>query len=323
MASTADTFQVRVKSITWEAEGILSFELVPMPPRRELPAFTPGAHVDVHLSNGMIRSYSLLNGCEERHRYMIGVNRDAQSRGGSRFMHESVRAGDAISVSAPRNNFALAEDAPLSVFIAGGIGITPLRSMIARLHSLGRPWRLHYAARTRQNAAFVDALQELRERSGQEVHFSFDREPGARMLDIPGIVAALPAGAHVYCCGPLPMLDAFEAATRTLPPERVHVEYFAAREAAANEGGFTVELARSGRTIAIQPGHTILDSLEEIGVDTPYSCREGICGTCEVRVLDGVPDHRDLVLGAAEREANDRMMICCSGAKSARLVLDL
>jgi vanillate O-demethylase ferredoxin subunit len=319
----AETMQVRVKSITWEADGILSFDLRPMPPRRELPPFTAGAHVDVHLANGLIRSYSLLNAQDERHRYVIGVNRDAASRGGSRFLHESVKAGDALTLAVPRNNFALDEQAPWSVFIAGGIGITPLSSMIARLQALGRPWRLHYAARTRQNAAFVDALQALRDRGGGEVHFSFDREPGGRMLDIPGIVAALPSDAHIYCCGPLPMLDAFESATRHVPAERVHVEYFAAREAAANAGGYTVELARSRRTVVIQPGHTLLDSLEEAGVDAAYSCREGVCGTCEVRVIDGIPDHRDLVLSAADKARNDRMMICCSGAKSPRLVIDL
>jgi vanillate O-demethylase ferredoxin subunit len=318
-----DHLHVRVRSITWEAEGILSFDLRPMAPRRELPPFTAGAHVDLHLPNGLVRSYSLLNSQDERDRYVIGVSRDAASRGGSRFLHESVKAGDALTVAAPRNNFALDEQAPLSVFIAGGIGITPVSSMIARLQALGRPWRLHYAARTRQNAAFVDALAALRERSGCEVHFAFDREPGGRLLDIAGIVAALPAGAHVYCCGPLPMLDAFERAAKDLPPSRVHVEHFAARDAASNEGGFSVELARSRRTIAIQPGHTILDSLEEAGIDAAYSCREGVCGTCEVRVLDGIPDHRDLVLSAADKAANDRMMICCSGARSSRLVIDL
>jgi vanillate O-demethylase ferredoxin subunit len=320
--TTPDTLQVRVKSITYEADGILGFELWPMPPLKELPPFTAGAHVDVHLPNGLIRSYSLLNAQDERHRYVIGVNRDPQSRGGSRAMHDTVRTGDALTISAPRNNFPLDEAAPLSVFIAGGIGITPLRSMIHRMQSLGRPWRLHYAARTRQNAAFVDALQALRGDTA-EVHFSFDREPGARMLDIPGIVAALPAGAHLYCCGPLPMLDAFEAAAKNLSPEQVHVEYFAARESAANEGGFTVELAKSKRSLVVQPGHTILDSLEEIGIEPPYSCREGVCGTCEVAVLEGIPDHRDLVLSAAEKAENKRMMICCSGAKSSKLVLDL
>jgi vanillate O-demethylase ferredoxin subunit len=321
--SITDTLQVRVRSITWEADGILSFELCPMPPRKELPAFTAGAHVDVHLPNGVLRSYSLLNSQDERHRYVIGVNKDAQSRGGSRYMHETLRAGDTLTIGLPRNNFPLDEAAPLSVFIAGGIGITPLRSMIRRMQSLGKPWRLHYAARTRQSAAFVDVLQALRDASGAEVHFSFDREPGARMLDIPGIVAALPAQAHIYCCGPLPMLDAFEAATQALPPRRRHVEYFTARESAATDGGFTVELAQTGRRVLVEPGHTILDCLEEIGIDPPYSCREGICGTCEVRVLDGIPDHRDLVLSAAEKAENNRMMICCSGAKSSKLVLDL
>jgi vanillate O-demethylase ferredoxin subunit len=319
----AETFQVRIKSVTWEADGIASFELRPMPPRKELPPFTAGSHVDLHLPNGLIRSYSLLNSQDERHRYVIGVNRDPSSRGGSRYMHETLRAGDTLAISAPRNNFALDESAELSVFIAGGIGITPLMSMITRLRALGRRWKLHYAARTRQNCAFADQLQGLRDSEDADVHFTFDKEPGAKMLDIPGIVAALPAGAHLYCCGPLPMLDAFEQATKQVPPEHVHVEYFAARESAATEGGYTVELARAKRTIAIAPGHTILDSLIEIGIEPPWSCREGICGTCETRVLEGACDHRDLVLSAAEKAANDRMMICCSGAKSAKLVLDL
>jgi vanillate O-demethylase ferredoxin subunit len=321
--NASETIQVRVKAVTWEAEGVLAFELVPLPPRKELPPFTAGAHVDLHLPNGLIRSYSLLNAQDERLRYVIGVNRDAQSRGGSRYLHESLRAGDTLAIGAPRNNFALDETAHLSVLIAGGIGITPLMAMARRLRSLGRPWRLHYAARTRAQAAFVDELQALRDREGADVHFTFDREPGARMMDIPALIAALPDGAHVYCCGPLPMLDAFEQATRALPRERVHAEYFAARDAAANEGGFSVRLARSGRTIAIAPGHTILDALIEHGVDVPYSCRDGVCGTCETRVVDGQCDHRDLVLSSAEKAANDRMMVCCSGAKSATLVLDL
>jgi vanillate O-demethylase ferredoxin subunit len=321
--SNAETFQVRVKSVTWEADGIVSFELRPMPPRKELPAFTAGAHIDVHLPNGTIRSYSLLNSQDERHRYVIGVNKDAASRGGSRYIHETLRAGDALAISAPRNNFRLDESAPHTVLVAGGIGITPLMSMLARLRALKKPWQLYYAARTRQNCAFADLLQGLRDSEGADVRFTFDKEPDATMLDIPGIVAALPAGAHIYCCGPLPMLDAFEQATKSLPPQRVHVEYFAAREAAATEGGYTVELARAKRTLEIAPGHTILDSLIEIGIEPPWSCREGICGTCETRVIEGVPDHRDLVLSADEKAANDRMMICCSGAKSPKLVLDL
>jgi vanillate O-demethylase ferredoxin subunit len=321
--SFPQSIEVRVRAVTWEAEGILGFELVPLPPRKSLPPFTAGAHIDLHLPNGLIRSYSLLNPQDETHRYVVGVNRDAASRGGSRYLHETLRPGDVLTIGAPRNNFKLDEEAAHSVFIAGGIGITPLLGMIRRLQSLGRSWQLFYAARTRQGAAFVDELQRLRDTTGASVQFCFDRENGGRMLDLAAIVSALPAGAHVYCCGPLPMLEAFERATAELPPQQVHVEYFAARETAATEGGFTVELARSGRSLVVQPGHTILDSLMEIGVEPPYSCREGICGTCEVRVLDGTPDHRDLVLSAAEKAANDRMLICCSGARSSTLVLDL
>ncbi len=148
-----DTLQVRVKSISWEAEGILAFDLRPEPPLRSLPAFTAGAHIDLHLPNGLIRSYSLLNAQYEPHRYVIGVNRDAQSRGGSRYLHETLRPGDVLTISTPRNNFPLDDSASLAVLVAGGIGITPILGMIHCLRELGRPWRLHYAARTRKQAA--------------------------------------------------------------------------------------------------------------------------------------------------------------------------
>jgi tetrachlorobenzoquinone reductase len=321
--STHDTLQVRVRAVTYEAEGILGLELVPMPPLRELPPFTAGAHIDLHLPNGLIRSYSLLNAPHERHRYLIGVNKDAQSRGGSRYLHEVLRAGDTLAIGAPRNNFPLDEASPMNVFIAGGIGITPLMGMIARSQALGTPWKLHYAARTRRNAAFLDTLHGYHNDPNVELSLNFDQEPGGRMLDLAAIVQALPHGAHVYCCGPLPMLAAYEKATAGLPPERVHMEYFAAKDAAATDGGFTVELARSGKSVQVRAGQTILDSLMDIGIEPPYACQEGICGTCEVRVIEGIPDHRDLVLSSAEKAANDRIMVCCSGSRSARLVLDL
>ncbi|MBO9512537.1 MAG: oxidoreductase [Variovorax sp.] len=324
MSTTQDALiQVRVRAVTYEADGILGFELVPMPPLKELPAFSAGSHIDLHLPNGLLRSYSLLNAPTERHRYLIGVNKDAKSRGGSRYMHEVLRSGDTLTISAPRNNFPLDESSPLNVFIAGGIGITPVMSMIARSQALGTPWRLHYAARTRRNAAFLDALQGFHNQPNVQLSFNFDQEAGGQMLDIAGIVHALPPGAHVYCCGPLPMLDAYEQATAALPPERVHMEYFAAKEAAATDGGYTVELARSGKQVEVRAGQTILDSLLAIGIEPPFSCQEGICGTCEVRVLEGIPDHRDLVLSNAEKAANDRIMICCSGCKTQKLVLDL
>jgi len=318
----SETFAVRVRSVSWEAQGILSYDLRPFA-GRELPPFTAGAHIDLLLPGGMVRSYSLVNPQEERHRYVIAVNRDAASRGGSRFVHESVRPGDTLTVSSPRNNFPLAEDAGHSVLIAGGIGITPLWCMIQRLQALGRSWELYYCTRTRQSAAFLEPLQGLGRRVNTDLHFNFDQEPGGRMLDIAAVVASAPANAHLYCCGPLPMLEAFERAAASRPPAQVHTEYFSAREAPSVDGGFTVVLARSKVELEVPKGKTILDALLDNGFDSPYSCLEGVCGTCEARVLEGIPDHRDLVLSKEEKESNRSMMICCSGSKSARLVLDL
>ena len=316
------TQEVRVKRISFEAENINSYELV-SPTGGDLAPFTAGSHIDLHLPNGMIRSYSLVNDQNERHRYVIAVNKDAASRGGSALIHETVRAGDLITISCPRNNFALQENASHSVMIAGGIGITPLLSMIRRLEVLGRSWELFYAARTRLTAAFLDDLKALRPEVGLNLHVNFDQEPSARLLDLPSIVKAARSDAHLYCCGPVPMLEAFEVAAADRPAGHVHVEYFKARENPAVEGGFEVKLARSKRTITVQPGQTILDALLDAGIHASYACAEGVCGTCETRVVEGIPDHRDLFLGKEEQEANKTIMICCSGSKSPTLVLDI
>ncbi len=327
MSTKPELLRLRVRAITCEADGVLGFELVPLAANTLLPAFESGAHINLYLEprggGQLVRSYSLLNLQGERHRYCIGVNRDAKSRGGSRQMHELLRAGDVISVSPPANNFRLNEGAATSAFIAGGIGITPVLGMLRRLSALHKPWRLVYAARSRANAAFVPTLQALADEAAAALQFHFDDEQGGRPLDMAAAVASLPSDAHAYCCGPLPMLAAFEAATAAWPRERVHVEYFSAPEAAAIEGGFTVELSRSGRSVRVAAGQTILDTLLALGIEPPYSCQQGVCGTCEVRVLQGIPDHRDLVLTPEEHAANDRMMICCSGAKTPRLVIDL
>lgn len=322
MNGESSLIRVRVHVATWEAEGVHSYELRD-PAGGALPPFDAGAHIDLHLPNGMVRSYSLINPQDERHRYVIAVQKDRVSRGGSTWLHDTLRVGDMIAISAPRNNFPLAEDAAPSLFIAGGIGITPLWCMIQRLVALGRPFALYYCVRTRREAAFCAALEALSDRPGAKIVFNFDGEPGGTMLDIASVIAAAPSDAHLYCCGPLPMLDAFEAATESAPRARVHVEYFTAKEAPAAEGGFTVVLAKTGRSFVIAPGKTILETLLDAGLDVASSCLEGVCGTCETKVLEGVPDHRDVVLTDAEREANKTMMICCSGSKTARLVLDL
>ncbi|WFU59278.1 PDR/VanB family oxidoreductase [Bradyrhizobium pachyrhizi] len=315
---SASNQKVLVKRIGYEAERIHSYELIART-GSELAPFTAGSHIDLHLPNGMIRSYSLVNDQCERHRYVIAVNKDAGSRGGSSFIHDAVRVGDIIAISGPRNNFALQDEAEHSVLIAGGIGITPLLSMIRRLEALGCRWDLFYAARTRAAAAFLDELGTYRSR----VHVDFDDERSGRVFDLPAIVRNAPAHAHLYCCGPLPMLEAFEAATADRLADRVHVEYFKAREAPATEGGFDVKLTRSNRTIAVEAGKTILDALLDAGIAANYACTEGVCGTCETRVLEGIPDHRDQFLSEEEQAANKSVMICCSGAKSRTLVLDL
>ena len=314
--------RLRVQSATWEAEGIHSYALRD-PDGRDLAPFTAGSHIDLHLPTGVVRSYSLINPQDERRRYVIAVQRDRASRGGSTWVHDRLKIGETITVAGPRNNFPLAEDAARSLFIAGGIGITPLWCMVQRLAALGRPFELIYCVRTRKEAAFLEPLQSVAQRPGAKITFNFDGEPGGKMLDIKATVAAAAPDTHLYCCGPLPMLGAFEEATKDLPRERVHLEYFTAKEAPAAAGGFTVVLAKTGKSFVIAPGKTILETLLDAGLPVPCSCLEGVCGTCETKVLEGVPDHRDVVLTEAERQANKTMMICCSGSKSDKLVLDL
>jgi len=322
VTTTESLIQVRVKRISYEAEGINSYELV-APTGGNLAPFTAGSHIDLYLSNGTIRSYSLVNDQSEQSRYVIAVNKDAASRGGSRLIHETLRAGDVIMISQPRNNFALQENAGHSVLIAGGIGITPLLSMIRRLEALGRSWKLFYAARTRVAAAFLDELNALQLDARANLHVNFDEGESSRTLDLSAIVKSAPTDAHLYCCGPVPMLEAFEAATVDRPAEKVHVEYFKAKEEPASEGGFEVRLARSNRTIEVEAGKTILNAVLDAGIAVNYACTEGVCGTCVTRVIEGIPDHRDLFLGKEEQAANETMMICCSGSKSSTLVLDL
>lgn len=313
--------QVRVHAVRYEADGVLSYEMRALD-RAPLPPFAAGAHIDLALPNGLGRSYSLINDVDERDRYVIAVNRDQQSQGGSKYICDNVHPGTILDITAPSNTFALVESAPLSVFIGGGIGITPLLCMIRRTEQLKQTWRLFYAARTRDRAAFLDEFSRLGGAQPGRVTITFDHELGNKMLDLAAIVGAQPAGTHFYCCGPNTMLKAFEDATRPLPPEYVHVEYFSSGAPKA-KGGFQVVLARSKKELWVPHDQTILATLLENGIEVSRSCLEGVCGTCETVVLEGTPDHRDKVLSARERASNTKMMICCSGSIGDRLVLDI
>ncbi len=276
----------------------------------------PGSHVDLHFPDGAVRQYSLValrtDAC------VIAVQRDAGGRGASLYLHDKARAGEHFRIGAPRNHFPLVEGASHSVFIAGGIGITPMIPMLARLSAHAASWELHYAS-PEPSPPFAGTLADY----GERVRFRTGSAPGPGQLDIARVVREAPAGSTFYCCGPQRMLDAFRQATAGLPEGRARLESFQASEPAATEGGFVVALARQGRQVAVAPGRTILECLSDAGVEVPSSCLQGICGACETRVLEGRPDHRDGILSAGERAANNTMMICCSGSLDAKLVLDL
>ena len=319
-----DTLTALIKTIRFEADDVISIELLPAA-GAVFPRFDAGSHIDLHLPNGLVRNYSLLNSADDAGRYVVGVLRDRTSRGGSRCVHEQLRVGMTIPIAAPRNNFRLHEDASHSVLVAGGIGITPILCMLKRLAALGRSLELLYFARSRQSAAFIDQIEAL----GVKVHWHFDAERGAPP-DLRALLAERPAqpsgSTHYYACGPAVMLDAFERACTELGYANAHIERFAAVAVEASteaRTSYTAVLGKSGRTFTITPAKSLLATLLEGGVDVDHSCEEGVCGTCETRVLEGTPDHRDSVLSNAERASNTVMMVCVSGCKSERLVLDL
>ena len=316
-----ETSHLLLRQIRLEACGTASFELAD-PEGHLLPSFTAGAHVDIQIPGGPRRSYSISSPPGERSHYRITVKRDPSSRGGSAWLHEHARVGMRLQVHGPRNHFELDEGAPHSVLVAGGIGITPLLPMICRLAELGRPWSLHYSARSAEEMAFDSELQQLQARSGGELRRYLTAGGGERM-DLPTLVGEAPAGAHFYCCGPAPLIDAFLAATSQCPSSRVHYERFSATQAADLGGGYALELARDGRRITVPAGQSMLDALLDAGLDLPYSCTQGICGSCRVGVLDGQPEHRDECLSEQERAGNRVVIPCCSGAATPVLLLDL
>ncbi|MEW2624110.1 PDR/VanB family oxidoreductase [Streptomyces sp. NPDC048106] len=320
---TVDRLAVRemlVRQVRWEADGVVSVELAPAD-GTPVPAWEPGAHLDLVLPSGTVRQYSLCGDPADRSRYTVAVLREERGRGGSREIHDTALVGRTIGVRGPRNHFPLRE-AGACLLIAGGIGITPLLAMARQLQQRGADWRLVYAGRSRRTMAFLDLLAEY----GEAVRVVPEDEEGR--LDLAALMASAVPGTEIWCCGPTGLLEAVENAARErdIP---VHTERFTASgqtpPAADAPGGetFEVELRRSGRTVEVTPDRSVLDAVREHVPDVVSSCEEGFCGACETPVLEGIPDHRDEVLSDGERAENNTMMICVSRACSKRLVLDL
>lgn len=317
------TMSVRVARKQQEAQDICSLELTPVE-GAALPAFTAGAHIDVHLPGGLVRQYSLCNAPGETHRYQIAVLRDAASRGGSAAVHDQVVEGDTLTISAPRNLFALDAQAPHHLLLAGGIGITPLLAMAEQLWATGQSFSLHHCSRSRERTAFLSRLAQAP--YAAQVHHHWGGGATPQRLDLPTTLARAPAGTHLYVCGPQGFMDAALSAGRAAgwAEDRLHREYFGARPVQPDAGGsFELEIASSGQIIVVRADQTALAALHAAGVDIPMSCEQGVCGTCLTRVKAGTPDHRDQYLEPHEQAAHDQFLPCCSRAVSPRLVLDL
>ncbi|SAL72876.1 ferredoxin [Caballeronia peredens] len=318
--------QVEIREIVDEALDIKSL-LLAGPAGARLTGASPGAHIDVVIAPGIVRQYSLWNGPEDEGVFRIAVKREAQSRGGSQRVHDEFAPGRVIEISEARNHFPLDDEAPHAVLIAGGIGITPVLSMARHLHARGRSFELHYFTRSVEHTAFYARIDTGGLRNFTRFHHGLE---GAALHDrLDGILRGRREGAHLYLCGPSPFMTLVrETASPAWPDATVHFEYFgAAPQASADSQGdertFTVELAKSGRTVQVEPGCTTLDALRRAGVEIESSCEQGVCGTCLVHVLEGVPDHRDLFLTDDERAANETMLPCVSRACSATIKLDL
>lgn len=315
MPEPIGAFPVRVTEKVVAAAGVAVFELA-RPDGGPLPGWAPGAHIDLELRPGMVRQYSLCSDPAQTSTWRIGVLLEPDGRGGSRYLHEAVQPGTVLRARGPRNTFALAS-ADRYLFIAGGIGITALLPMVGAVPP--GSWRLCYGGRTRESMAFTAELASL----GAAVTVSPQDEVG--LLDLPGLLDGLPTTTAVYCCGPSGLLEAVQTHCERLGLTDLHLERFAPVAAEPRpRGSFEVELASSGQVLTVDPDETLLESLELAGSFVDSSCREGTCGACEIAVLDGVPEHRDSVLGAAERAAGKVIMACVSRAEPGRrLLLDL
>ncbi|MFS0853672.1 PDR/VanB family oxidoreductase [Microbacterium sp. 179-I 3D4 NHS] len=308
---------LRVRAMRWEAASVLALELDD-PTGAELPAWEPGAHIDLRFSNGVERQYSLCSDPEDRSAYRIAVLAESPSRGGSRYVHQSLRVGEIVTASPPVNHFGLVP-ADEYVFLAGGIGITPILPMLTDATRRGIPWRLAYLGAAGERMAFASAPQLA---GGETLLVRRDVDD---RLDLAGWVGTPGERTAVYACGPERMLNALEHLSADWPRGALHVERFQARTFGESQGAETFEVVarRSDLVVTVDRGCSILEMLENAGIGVPSSCLEGVCGTCETAVIDGAPEHRDSILTPDERESNETMMICVSRSLGDRLVLDI
>ena len=320
MPATHDEVDLRltVASRTEGAEGVVVLGLHD-PSGADLPSWAPGAHIDLNLPTGVTRQYSLCGNPADRAVWQIGVLREPQGRGGSAYVHDELTEGTEIAVRGPRNNFPLVT-APAYVFIAGGIGITPILPMVGAAQAAGAEVELHYGGRNRRSMAFLESLAEL-----TEAPVTLHPQDEVGLIDLESILGTPRPDTLVYCCGPEPLLQAVEQHCAGWPSGSLHVERFSPKKVGEPvlQDAFEVELAESGMTLTVPPDRSILEVIEEAGVSVESSCHEGTCGTCETAVLEGQVDHRDSLLTPDEQEANDTMFVCVSRAASPKLVLDL
>ncbi|MCZ2803653.1 PDR/VanB family oxidoreductase [Modestobacter sp. VKM Ac-2983] len=325
MHSTHDEVDLRLQVVrrTTGAEGVVVLELRD-PTGADLPAWSPGAHIDLLLPGGLTRQYSLCGDPHDRAVWQIGVLREPAGRGGSALVHDQVQEGAEVDVRGPRNHFELVP-APRYVFLAGGIGITPILPMAAAAEEAGATWEFHYGGRTRTSMAFLEALEALEAKTGHGLRVTLHPQDEVGLIDLDRILGTPQPDTKVYCCGPEPLLAAVEQRCADWPPGALHVERFAPKEQGERvlSGDFDVELTLSGATLTVPPDKSILQVVEEAGIPVLSSCQEGTCGTCETGVLEGTVDHRDSLLTPEEQAANDTMFICVSRAACPKLVLEL
>lgn len=311
---------VIVRKRELQGDSVVVLDLA-LPDGRPLPAFEAGAHVDIHVAPGLVRQYSLCGDPGNATVYRLGVLKDPGSRGGSTGVHEVLVEGRQVAISAPRNHFPLAPEASRSILIGGGIGVTPMIAMAYTLNARMQPFELHYCARSRSSSAFLDelAIMDFADR----VSTYFDDEEAPR-LDLKGVLGHGQAGVHVYTCGPAGFMDwvIAQAKEQGYADEHIHREYFQIAVDASGHS-FEVVAARSGKSVQVAEGQSILEALADVGIKIDMSCEQGVCGTCLCTVLEGEPDHRDVYLTDDEKADNDQILVCCSRARSKKLVLDI